>query len=285
MGVFIIPITSTLPFIVYIYGAVALLTGRTLRTALEQLQATLNLSLAVAEGSSASNLEMSNWRSHLALWAKIHELKNRTAGFAKPLRDLVAVASNGDHNDLKQETLNFKDRFTSAIEDFEHECNDVLRGTSFRRVNEESLLQIIQRAVSVLSQFPHLRPKVQFLAEGNLNIPLRTYTGEMELVLRDLIRNILQHFERESRVGNIIFEAEEISGSRLQLKLSGTVAAGPEVQKVIHILDDPESRDSLRRHIKPTVEKLLQGELRGERHPLHNSVCMVLTLPKTVITH
>lgn len=286
-GVIVVPITAALPFIIYIYGPVALLTGRTLRTALEHVQATFNLALAATEVSANSSEEMANRRGHLKLWATIHDLKNRTATFATPLRNLVTISANGDHADLKNEVMEFKETFMRVLEHFELECNDILRGTYFRTISEQQIGNLLAQAVQVVVQFPDYRGRVQFVTNTPLMLKslVKTYTQELEMVFKELIRNILQHFERVGKMGQVIIDVQQLNDSRLQIRLSDTIAAGDDIRKVLRLLDDETSHSSLKRQLKPTIEKLLQGEIIAEHDLEHHSVAMIIKIPKEIIPH
>lgn len=280
IGVIVISVAAEIPFVIYLSGPASLICGRSLRSSLEQMQGVLHVA------SSAGRTEgLSTVREHLALWAQVHDIKNSTASFGIPLDGLVTVAQHGTHADLRIEVARFKDQFSNAINAFEEECDKTLRGAGFRQTETFSLYDMIRKAWLSESRAYGSRRSLDAVYRGDRNIAVTGLAQEFEIVVRNLITNVLKHFQRQNRYGNVAFSARVVDSVTLHLTISDNVPELDAYNRVRRILDDPHSKETLRRLIKPVVERQLQGQLVATSNPATGSVSMSLIVPLKTSIH
>lgn len=290
-GVMVIPIPSGIPFVLFIYAPLALLIGRTLRSAIQQLQAVLLVSIAASEKSSALGQDIGNWREHLALWAEIHDIKNATAAFSIPLMDLVQVAECGTISDIKTEVLEFKEKFSKTILGFEEKCDQTLSGAGFRQREDIIIYDVVRRAwFAILAKQDDVKKnsKARYVFETRPNLSAVTFSNELEIVVFNLLLNVANHFRRVGRYGNITIKEKLIEspkGNEIMISISDNVSESNAADTINNILDDPYSKRTLKRYIKPVVERQLQGRIWAELNSEAGSAIVFLGIPQQVTTH
>lgn len=278
-GVLTVPAPAELPFVLYVTGPLSLLGGRSLRSALEQLQAVLLMSIAATGDQS--------WLDNLALWSQIHDIKNDTAAFGAPLADLLNVAQHGTRADLVEEVLTFKERFARTIADFEAACDQTLKHPEFRKRESVIIYDIVRRAwAAAIHTNPSSLRRCIGRYKGDRTLSAVTYPPLLECVLRNMLTNVVKHFERQAKFGTITFSCEKSEkGKEVLISITDDVSESGAYKKVNDILDDPESKETLRTRIKPLVERQLQGRVWAEPNPNVDSVKLVLGIPTMALAH
>lgn len=279
-GLMLVPVPSVFPFLLYLVGPLALLKGRSLRCALIQIQSVLRVAFSESD-INARTFDIANWKEHLALWARVHDLKNDTSRFYQPLQKLLAVSENGDHNDLIEECRSFSESFASTIREFEAECDQILMKSGVRSLSEVKLFDLVGDAWRGLAK------KLTWLDEpprgsyfGDNQYTIFTSENELRLVIENLLSNVFDHFARLKVVGDVIITTKvDHKGEMLTLKIHDTLKERGCVKKVKKILEDKDTAYTLGRFIKPVVEKVLYGHIWVESDPEYGSLCMCLQVP------
>jgi hypothetical protein len=96
----------------------------------------------------------------------------------------------------------------------------------------------------------------------------------------------LQHFERLGKVGTVTFTCLPPAANKyIVIGISDNVPEPGAVKRVNDILDDPDSQRTLRRLVKPIVERQLQGKIWAERNREFDSVVIHVEIPITASAH
>jgi hypothetical protein len=284
-AVTLVPFPAALPFVLSITGSLALLTGRSLRTALEQLQAVLIVALAASEQLTSGGGDNEFWRAYLAVWAQVHDLKNRAASFHRPLHTLVATAEHGTYQDLTQEVDRFRDDFALTLRDFEIECDRILRGTGFRRLTKVQLPKLIEEAWTIIRIYPEAIGKCTLSFADGPVLELDTFEWELKIVLENLFMNVIKHFQRTSFGITTVSAKLSEDESEVILKLWDNVPEDDAYAKTKASVTDAESQQTLSMFVRPIVERLLCGAIWVEEEPSLGTVVVVVKIPREIKPH
>lgn len=279
IGLMLVPIPAALPFVIYLSGPMALMKGRSLKSALTQLQAVLML--AFAEAELGGRFDMGNIREHLALWSRIHDLKNDFSRLHTPLDSLLSVSENGSHADLKEEVVSIYKKLTSLVREFEGDTDLILRRSTIKKPQRINLYKFFNDTWrSSISATDGDEKPVGGKYVGDTALEIYVSQMEFSMVIKNVFSNIFKHFSRCGKSGNVnVIVDLAHQGTMVTIKISDDIYEVNSLKRVKKILEETDSQHTLKRFIFPVVKRNLHGEIWAEEEPENRAVCMCLQIP------
>ena len=283
-GFLTIPITAGRACVLYLYGPLEVLAGRSLRAALEELQAVLYLAFDTASTFLTSESMVEELRASLNLWAHVHDLKNEVARFGNVMADLDHAGRSFPDKLLREEVSGVVLRFDDLIEPWKEKCDRLLDKSFYRHREQVSVYQTVATAYKRESErVPKLAALSQLEISCPQDIQILTYASELQIVLRELFRNVFKHFERTS-AGRVFVEiGQHETGIPVSIAVTDSVHDPGEFERVEDALRSGTS--STLGRMRKIVERLLEGNLWVQREQRGRNLSLVLRVPKEVKPH